>query len=749
MPLTTSSALLKWKVTEKPGLHSGGVFCYGVDFMTAIAFRSAVFPLFLAAWVPVLAGPALRSNYSLPDAGMVRAFETVTEAEGVALYETGRGRTVPARRVVTPEVLVRLENVAQAAAVAAQCGASAWRAAPVLADAVIFTFPGTKGEALPAAELLRATPGVRSAEPLLARQQSRRWTPNDPFFAYNAANAGYQWHLKNTGQNGGTAGLDVNISGVWDAWRGSGIRIGIVDDGLQTAHPDLAPNCDTLNDYDWNGNDDDPSPTSSDPHGTCCAGVAAGRGNNGVGICGTAPEATLVGMRLIALLSTDATEAAAFSHRNDIIQVKSNSWGPDDGGAETGGPGTLSAMALAAAAANGRGGRGTIFVWAGGNGLASGDDSNYDGYANSIYTIAVSAVTDGGVQAYFSEPGSNMLITAPSRGGAQGISTVDLVGSSGYNFGGGIDFASPDYTNNFGGTSAACPVAAGVVALLLQSQPTLGWRDVKEILIRSATKNHDADAGWFNNAAGFDFNDKYGAGLINAGAAIALGTGWSNLAPMVSQTVNSAGFIPIPDNSVAGAVKTFTFTAAPVARVEQIALSLNITHSRRGQMQVELTSPSGTLCKLARPRPDARNNLSWTFTSPQFWGETGQGVWTLRVKDTVSLRTGTLDSASLTLYGTASPPVDVDGDGFTSEDEAWFGTSDANAAATPAPSITWPGGIGRVTFPSVPGNAYIVECSTDLLVWAPTTVTATAASTSWDDPAGATPQRRYYKIHKP
>ena len=218
---------------------------------------------------------------------------------------------------------------------------------------------------------------------------------------------------------------------------------------------------------------------------------------------------------------------------------------------------------------------------------------------------------------------------------------------------------------------------------------------------------------------------------------------------MVSQTVNSAGVIAIPDNSSAGAVKTFTFTASPVARVEQVALNLNITHSRRGQMQVELTSPSGTLCKLARPRPDNTANLTWTFTSPQFWGEAAQGVWTLRVKDTVSLRTGTLDSASLTLYGTAAPPVDADGDGFTAADEAWFGTSDSNAAATPAPSITRPGGIGRVTFPSVAGNAYVVESSTDLLVWTPATVTATSASTSWNDPAGATPKRRYYKVHKP
>ena len=619
--------------------------------------RAALF-LLLGAGVPVWAAPVLKNNYSLEDAGQVRAFETVMEPDSVVLYETGRERKATTRRTVTPEVLVRLENAAAAAAVAAQSGASAWRAAPVLADAVILTFPGKNGEALPAAEKLRGTKGVRGAEPLLARQQVKRWTPNEPYFAYNSANAGYQWHLKNTGQNGGVAGVDINVSAVWDNWRGGGIRIGILDDGLQTAHPDLSPNCDTVNDYDWNGNDNDPSPGSGDPHGTCCAGVAAGRGNNGIGICGAAPEAMLVGMRLIALASTDATESAAFLHRNDIIQVKSNSWGPDDTGKVIEGPGTLAAAALADAATNGRGGRGTLTFWAGGNGLASSDDSNFDGYANSIYVIATGAVNDDGAQASYSEPGANLLITGPSDGGGQGISTVDVTGSGGYNSGGGGNFTSADYTNDFGGTSSASPLAAGLAALLLQSNPNLGWRDVKEILIRSATKIQPADPGWFTNSAGFHFNDKYGAGLINAGTAIALATDWNDLGPVVAHEMNSPGGVAIPDNSAAGAVKTFTFTAAQDARVEQITLSVNITHNRRGQLQIELTSPSGTQCKLARPRPnDSGSGLVWTFTTPQFWGETSQGGWTLRVKDTVSGISGTLNSADLTLYGTGTSGV--------------------------------------------------------------------------------------------
>jgi hypothetical protein len=125
---------------------------------------------------------------------------------------------------------------------------------------------------------------------LLYRQMKRRFLPNDTLFTQ-------QWHLRNTGQGGGTAGLDVNVVPVWDAWKGTGKRIAIVDDGLQTSHPDLAPNVDTVNDHDWNdATPDDPSPDITvDHHGTSCAGVAAARGNNGLGVSGAAPEATLVG----------------------------------------------------------------------------------------------------------------------------------------------------------------------------------------------------------------------------------------------------------------------------------------------------------------------------------------------------------------------------------------------------------------------------------------------------------------------
>src|SRR5690606_30779523 len=125
----------------------------------------------------------------------------------------------------------------------------------------------------------------------------------------------------------------------------------------------------------------------------------------------------------------------AMAWKNDIIQVKNNSWGPNDVSNLLIAPDPLMASALENAATNGRGGKGTILTWAAGNGKEHQNDSNYDGYANSIYTIAVAATDSLARSSYYSEPGANVLISAPSNGdnGALGIVTTDRTGNDGYN----------------------------------------------------------------------------------------------------------------------------------------------------------------------------------------------------------------------------------------------------------------------------------------------------------------------------
>ena len=577
----------------------------------------------------------------------------VTLKGDLVVYEQGQPRGEASRRIVRKQLAVRLRPGADTQALAAATGLRVLGAHPSAAGYVMFE-AADSGAALLAVEVLRSRPEVAVVEPQLARQQKKRFIPNDTLFTQ-------QWHLRNTGQGSGLAGADVNVTSVWDSYKGAGLRIGVVDDGLQTGHADLSANVDSVNDHDWNdGTPDDPNPLlTADFHGTSCAGVAAGRGNNNLGISGAAPEAILVGLRLIGAATTDSQEAEAMGWKNDIIQVKTNSWGPNDDARTLEGPGTLTLAALQTAATSGRGGKGTIILWAGGNGGDVGDDSNYDGYANSIYTIAVAALGNTGTQAYYSEPGANLIVTAPSSGGTLGIVTTDLTGTNGYNTGSvSGELTDDNYTNDFGGTSSATPLAAGCVALVLQANPNLGWRDVQEILIRSASKVHAADTDWADNAAGIHFNHKYGAGLINTQAAVTMASSWTNLVVKTSTSSAQTGLsVAIPDNNATGITRSFDLSASNL-RVEQVALTLSATHASRGHLAVTLTSPSGMVSRLAERHADTGDNYStWTFSSVRCWGENSQGIWTLRVSDLTSGTTGTLTAATLTVHGTTAGPV--------------------------------------------------------------------------------------------
>jgi subtilisin-like proprotein convertase family protein len=480
----------------------------------------------------------------------------------------------------------------------------------------------------------------------LAKQQAKRSIPNDPLFSG-------QWHLRNVGQGGGTAGVDVNITNVWDTYRGAGIAIAIVDDGLQVTHPDLAPAVNTAIDWDFNDNDSDPSPDVFwNYHGTECAGVAAARGNNALGVSGAAPEATLVGLRLIGGPSDDTMEAAALNHSKDVIFISNNSWGPDDYGTTLEGPGPLASSALIQGVTSGRGGKGTIFTWAGGNGLEYKDNANYDGYANSIYTIAIGAVNDRGAQATYSEPGACLVVTAPSSSNfRQGITTTDLAGFYGDSV--------TDYFSDFGGTSSATPLAAGVIALMLQANPELGWRDVQEILIRTAVKVSPADSDWANNGAGLHFNHKFGAGLINAEAAVALAQNWRPVCSQASVSSNQTALaLAIPDNNSTGISRSFAFGPSPFG-IEHVTVTVNITHANRGDLSITLTSPSGKQSRLAERHDDTGNNYSdWKLMSVHHWGESLDGVWTVNVADRRSGYAGVLNSVQVTLYGTR-PTLEV------------------------------------------------------------------------------------------
>ncbi|MFO1485455.1 MAG: S8 family serine peptidase [Verrucomicrobiaceae bacterium] len=594
------------------------------------------------------------------------------------------------RHFVTREVLVKLKAGVAAQTLAQKAGLKITRQ-PGYAPGFVVLDAGTAENALGAMEALRALPEVDGADVLLATQKAKKFTPNDPLFSE-------QWHLLNTTQLGGALWVDTNITSAWDTAKGTGITIGIIDDGVEHTHPDIQPGYNTAIDHDYNGNDDDPFPGSltDDIHGTSCTGVAGARGNNGIGVSGAAPEATLTGFRLIAAANTDQDEADAFNAHNDVIHIKSNSWGTPDGGGY-GGMGPLAQAALENGVTTGRGGKGEIYVFAGGNGFDLADNSNYDAYSNSPYVIAVGAVNDFGFQSYYSEPGANLLVAAPSSGGGhnEGIRTTDVTGEGGYNntAAGASNLSDRNYTNDFGGTSSACPLVSGIVALMLQANPNLGWRDVQEILIRTARKVHQTDPEWAANAAGLSFNHKYGAGLIDAAAAVALAQQWTNLPAMSTTQVAQTGIgASIPDNSSTGVTRTLNFSTANF-RVEHVAVTVNATHAARGDLEVTLTSPSGMTSKLAQSYSDGTDNLDWTYTSVRHWGESAAGNWTVKVADRVQADTGILNSVTIKLYGTVQAGARIAGASIALTSE---GNTPANSTADPGEAVTFNLGLKNI-----------------------------------------------------
>lgn len=461
----------------------------------------------------------------------------------------------------------------------------------------------------------------------------------------------------------------ANVPDAWNLADGSGINIVVVDGGVQTSHPDI----DVISSVGWNilGSQDNGelSSISNDAHGTNVAGVAAGIGNNGIGGCGAAYKAKVRNVRLLfahtvsadvdnggsqrltsrrGVVTYDSLEAEAIElYDSETNAVYTNSWGPLDD-LRVDGPGFLMRAAMVNAIQNGRGGLGTLIVFAAGNG-GYHDNANNDGYAGSRFTVTVGAVGDHNKYTSYSEPCACLHVVAPSNGGFLGITTSDLVG--GY----GSDVS--DYTSNFGGTSSSTPLVAGAIALMIQVNPSLSWRDVQAILIATASVVDSADSGWFTNAAGLSFNNWYGAGMLDASAAVAAAQSWTTLAAQISEEKTTSPSEAIPDESEV--VYDLTFTQH--ISLEHITLEITIPHSNRGDLDVRIESPHGTVSQMTTPtsRPVIGASYSgWTMSSNAHWGEYSPGTWKVKVRDAYSGNTGSVSYVSLVLYGTQShaPP---------------------------------------------------------------------------------------------
>jgi len=341
------------------------------------------------------------------------------------------------------------------------------------------------------------------------------------------------------------------------------------------------------------------------------------------------------------MVVNDAGEASALSYKcEDINDIYTCSWGPYDDGKRLEGPGHLASVAMDRCIKHGRKGKGAIYVWACGNGATSSDNINYDGYANNRYTIAIGSVTDAWQRAWYSETGSPLMAVAPSSGGKQGItSTTTSAAKTG----------GTDCTSSFGGTSAASPLAAGLIALILQSNPQLGWRDVQHVIVRSCS--HNGLNGFQTNGAGVKHSVEWGFGLLDAKAAVELATGWVNVPENVNKTATHNGK---PDKIAVGKTGTVTFeipTSPKIFHIEHIEVHIIADLTHRGNLVISLTSPSGMSSPLQdNHRSDQNNHIDWSYWTVRHWGENPTGTWSVNFKNEGTSE-ASISSVKLTMYG--------------------------------------------------------------------------------------------------
>ena len=587
--------------------------------------------------------------------------------------------------------------------------------------------------------------------------------------AFSDPLANEQWHLQNTGSNTafatdvGVAGMDINYTGVPDGITGKGVRVNVIDSGLEMQHPDLLTNILADGSYDFVGDDNDPTnytDTSGD-HGTSVAGIIAAAAN-GAGGVGVAPRATLQGFNFLESASSSTFVASVggddkladtaifnqsfgttvqYDHRYSSDRIDALSCFTS-GGAFDLASGSTCTGAL-------RSGLGALYVKSAGNAFTTADSddwcllddinlscyhTNMDNSRTYPYQIVVGALNAYGLKSSYSTAGSSIWLAAP--GGEYGYNndhmsakvdeqltgaylprsslpevywqpamiTTDQVGCDR----GSSTFEQPvsgldpvtvnplqdnrdldpncEYTATFNGTSSAAPVVSGIIALMLEANPDLTWRDVKHILASTARQVDDsiaandvplmqcatdcsddqytassstflARADWTTNDAGYKYHNWYGFGLVDAGAAVTMAQSYSSTLGAWSMTSVDLTSIDADIPDADGSAASITFTIADDLVVEAAQLDLQVTHHYLGALAVVLTSPSGTRSVLLTPYNQYEDdaNFDSTLLSNAFYGESAAGDWTLEVYDLIadqnSISLGTLDSGKLKIYG--------------------------------------------------------------------------------------------------
>ncbi len=521
----------------------------------------------------------------------------------------------------------------------------------------------------------------------------------------------YAWHIQNTGQavfasQPATAGFDLNLTKTWNQQiYGKGVLIQISDDGLEDTHEDLHDNFSYTN-QSKNYAAAAPYTAATSPpiadddnHGTCVAGLVAAVGWNGVGSRGVAPSSRVFIVNFLSS-AVSITGAMKLDQTAGNFDISNMSWGTTENSIYT--QDNSYNTQVKSRIASGRNNKGSIFVKASGNDFAvlcNGStttycigNANFDADNALPYIISVGALNAQGKSASYSSTGSNLWIS--SFGGEFGNDTPAMVttdrtgcakgysvstASTDFEKGGSSENPNCNYTSTFNGTSSATPILSGAIALMLEANPALTWRQVKYILAKTATADffetgviahplsstlptgYDWEQKWITNGAGYKFHNWYGFGRVNVDAAVALAktalTAPIDLGTYTETNWNASDAhtglaLAIPDNSAVGV--TDSITVATNLKIEGVQIRVGITHSNISELALELTSPAGTKSIIVNARnslTSIANYAEETFLTNAFYQESSVGNWTLKVVDAKAGTTGTLTSFKLNFVG--------------------------------------------------------------------------------------------------
>lgn len=541
-----------------------------------------------------------------------------------------------------------------------------------------FVFKVAEGNDLDTVDTTNALierPEVAWCEPNVVVKQQAYYTPSESLYDE-------QWHLFHNGGINLEDGAHVDAEKAWDITRGNrSIIVAVADDGFDLAHPDLSGQNKIVGAYDFFSQDFDPIPDDpQENHGTSVAGVAVGE-ENGAGVLGIAPGCSLMPIRTSGFLDDNSVEALFEYVMESGAAVMNNSWGPS----AINFPLSLrQSNAVARCAQKGRNGKGVMIFFAAGNsnrpingiineqgwpnGELSGPTQWLDGFATHPDVIAVAACTSLNTKSFYSSWGDEISVCAPSNNGhpgigfsftfpyvrgsfpGRGIVTTDRLGAAGYD-------SSSDYTFNFGGTSSAAPLAAGVGALILSANPNLTVVEARQILESTTDKIEDSST---DPQLGFSFGTYdenghskwFGFGKVNAFKAVsaAIGNDTGNQGEQ-EETEGRLQFISmpnaeIPDNNRLGLTDTITINQS--GALDNLTVVVNIEHSYIGDLRVTLISPRGERFVLHDRTGASKVNLNQKYDAfnvtslSALKGAEIKGQWQLEVLDLARLDVGML-----------------------------------------------------------------------------------------------------------